>query len=50
MGLGRTPPLYIKAGQELVTTIDGIGTLRQQFVASGADGARELHTLKGTMA
>ncbi len=38
VGLGRKPPLYIRAGQELVSTIEGIGELRQRFVAADAHG------------
>ena len=38
VGLGRTPPLYIRAGQELVSTIEGIGELRQTFVATDEHG------------
>lgn len=38
VGLGRTPPLYIRAGQELVSTIEGIGELRQRFVAADEHG------------
>ena len=37
VGLGRTPQRFIQPGEELVTTIEGIGELRQRFVA--ADGA-----------
>lgn len=48
VGLGRDPQVYIRAGQELVSTIDGIGELRQRFVASGSDGAPTVHTLKGS--
>lgn len=33
VGLGRDPQVFMRAGQELVTTIDGIGELRQRFVA-----------------
>lgn len=50
VGLGRKPPRYIAAGQELVSTIDGIGELRQRFVASGADGAPVVRTLRGAFA
>lgn len=38
VGLGRTPPLYIRPGQELVSTIEGIGELRQIFVAADEHG------------
>lgn len=32
VGLGRTPQRWIAAGDELVSTIEGIGELRQRFV------------------
>lgn len=38
VGLGRTPAVFIQDGQELVSTIDGIGELRQRFVATDAEG------------
>lgn len=38
VGLGRTPPVYIRPGQELVSTIEGIGELRQRFVAADEHG------------
>jgi 2-keto-4-pentenoate hydratase/2-oxohepta-3-ene-1,7-dioic acid hydratase in catechol pathway len=31
VGNGRTPPRYLRPGQELVTSIEGIGELRQRF-------------------
>ncbi|WP_053385977.1 fumarylacetoacetate hydrolase family protein [Leucobacter japonicus] len=34
VGIGRTPPLYLRDGDELVSTISGIGTLRNRFVRS----------------
>ena len=34
VGLGRTPPRYLTAGDELVSYVTGIGELRQQFVAA----------------
>ena len=46
VGLGRDPKVFIQPGQELVTTIEGIGELRQKFVASGQGGAKPVHTLK----
>lgn len=33
VGLGRTPPQYLRPGNELRSWIDGIGELRQTFVA-----------------
>ncbi|WP_018158173.1 fumarylacetoacetate hydrolase family protein [Demetria terragena] len=36
VGLGRDPQKYIAAGQTLVSTVEGVGELRQHFVA--ADG------------
>lgn len=32
VGMGRKPPRFLKAGEELVTYISGIGELRQKFV------------------
>lgn len=32
VGVGRTPPRFLTAGAELVSTIAGIGELRQRFV------------------
>lgn len=32
VGLGRTPPRWLAPGDELVSTIEGIGELRQHFV------------------
>ncbi|MER5914339.1 fumarylacetoacetate hydrolase family protein [Streptomyces sp. NPDC001982] len=32
VGAARKPPVYLKAGDELVTTVEGIGELRQRFV------------------
>jgi 2,4-diketo-3-deoxy-L-fuconate hydrolase len=31
VGMGRTPQRFLKPGQELVTYIDGIGTMRHTF-------------------
>jgi 2-keto-4-pentenoate hydratase/2-oxohepta-3-ene-1,7-dioic acid hydratase in catechol pathway len=36
VGLGRTPPVWLAAGDELVSYIAGIGELRQRFVAAAA--------------
>ncbi|MGW9438621.1 fumarylacetoacetate hydrolase family protein [Streptomyces sp. NPDC055607] len=33
VGLGRTPRRFLSAGDELVSTVEGIGELRQTFVA-----------------
>ncbi|MEV1294916.1 fumarylacetoacetate hydrolase family protein [Pseudonocardia sp. NPDC049635] len=33
VGLGRTPPEYLKAGDVLESWIEGVGTLRQELVA-----------------
>ncbi len=38
VGLGRDPQRFIEAGQTLVSTIEGIGELRQTFVAASAGG------------
>ena len=32
VGMGRTPQRFLKPGQELITYIDGIGTMRHTFV------------------
>ncbi len=32
VGLDRTPQRFLKAGEELVSQVEGIGELRQQFV------------------
>lgn len=36
VGFSRTPPVYLKGGDELITTIEGIGSMRTLVVA--ADG------------
>lgn len=33
VGLGRTPQRFLAAGDELISTIEGIGELRQRFVS-----------------
>jgi 2,4-diketo-3-deoxy-L-fuconate hydrolase len=33
VGIGRTPPEFLRPGQSLLTEIDGIGTIRQRFSA-----------------
>ncbi|MBB2893880.1 fumarylacetoacetate hydrolase family protein [Flexivirga oryzae] len=40
VGLGRKPQRFIQAGETLVSTIEGIGELRQHFVAA-ADASKE---------
>jgi len=35
VGLGRTPQRWLQPGQELVSTIEGIGELRNRLVAAG---------------
>lgn len=49
VGLGRDPKVFLKAGQEMVSTIEGIGELRQRFVRAGEQGTKVVHTLKGAM-
>jgi 2-keto-4-pentenoate hydratase/2-oxohepta-3-ene-1,7-dioic acid hydratase in catechol pathway len=39
VGLGRKPPKYIQPGQVLVSRAEGIGELRQTFVADSAQNA-----------
>jgi len=34
VGLGRTPQRWLPPGQELVSTIEGIGELRNRLVAA----------------
>jgi 2-keto-4-pentenoate hydratase/2-oxohepta-3-ene-1,7-dioic acid hydratase in catechol pathway len=34
VGLGRTPQVWLAPGDELVSYVDGIGELRQRFVAA----------------
>lgn len=45
VGIGRDPKVFIQPDQELVSTIDGLGELRQRFVASGQDGSPTVHAL-----
>ena len=33
VGLGRNPQRWLASGDELVSTVEGIGELRQRFVA-----------------
>jgi 2-keto-4-pentenoate hydratase/2-oxohepta-3-ene-1,7-dioic acid hydratase in catechol pathway len=33
VGMGRTPPRFLQAGDELVTWCTGIGEMRHRFVA-----------------
>ena len=39
VGFGRTPPIGLSVGDELVTSIEGVGTLRNTCVAGSAPGA-----------
>jgi 2,4-diketo-3-deoxy-L-fuconate hydrolase len=32
VGMGLTPPQYLRAGQTLTTEIEGLGTIRQRLV------------------
>lgn len=48
VGVGRDPKVFIRPGQELRSTIDGIGDLHQTFVASGQDGHPVRTALKGS--
>jgi 2,4-didehydro-3-deoxy-L-rhamnonate hydrolase len=34
IGAARKPPVFLKAGDELVTTVEGIGEIRQRFVSA----------------
>jgi 2-keto-4-pentenoate hydratase/2-oxohepta-3-ene-1,7-dioic acid hydratase in catechol pathway len=34
VGIGRTPPRYLQAGDELVSEIEGIGQMRHRFVSA----------------
>jgi 2-keto-4-pentenoate hydratase/2-oxohepta-3-ene-1,7-dioic acid hydratase in catechol pathway len=34
VGMGRKPPVFMKAGDEIAITVDGIGTLRNRVVAA----------------
>ena len=38
VGFGRTPPVYLKGGDVLVGTIEGIGDLRTEVVAGTGTG------------
>ncbi|MEU6147489.1 fumarylacetoacetate hydrolase family protein [Streptomyces sp. NPDC047081] len=46
VGVGREPQLFIQPGQELVTSVAGVGELRQRFVRpeSGHESARRALT------
>jgi 2-keto-4-pentenoate hydratase/2-oxohepta-3-ene-1,7-dioic acid hydratase in catechol pathway len=35
VGMGSTPPRYLAPGDELVSSVTGIGELRHTFVAAG---------------
>ncbi|MEV7389171.1 fumarylacetoacetate hydrolase family protein [Streptomyces sp. NPDC091215] len=39
VGMGRTPPRYLAAGDTLTTRIEGIGSLEQRFTAPAVRGA-----------
>jgi 2,4-diketo-3-deoxy-L-fuconate hydrolase len=43
VGMGRTPPMFVKAGDTLESSIEGLGTLRQQFITADAS-LRGIHT------
>jgi 2,4-didehydro-3-deoxy-L-rhamnonate hydrolase len=36
VGLGRVPPVWLREGDELISWIEGIGEIRQRFVAAAA--------------
>lgn len=36
VGMGRSPQRYLTVGDELVSTIEGLGTIRQRFIADPA--------------
>ncbi|MFB9378179.1 fumarylacetoacetate hydrolase family protein [Kineococcus gynurae] len=40
VGLGRTPPLYLRAGEVLETTIEGLGSMRHTLAAPTGERAR----------
>ncbi len=40
VGAGRTPPVFLQPGQELVTWVEGVGELRNQVVGDRDDPAR----------
>ena len=42
VGMGRTPPTYLRPGDELTSHIDGIGTLRQRCQAGATPSAPQL--------
>ncbi|MDT5114432.1 MAG: hypothetical protein QOE30_171 [Mycobacterium sp.] len=48
VGLGRTPQRWLAPGDELVSTIEGIGELRQRFVAGWRDNGTKQITSKET--
>ncbi|HKC19800.1 MAG TPA: fumarylacetoacetate hydrolase family protein, partial [Candidatus Dormibacteraeota bacterium] len=37
VGFARTPPEFLKAGDVMETEVEGVGKLRNQFVAAGKD-------------
>jgi 2,4-diketo-3-deoxy-L-fuconate hydrolase len=40
IGNARTPKVFLRPGDELVSSIEGIGTIRQRCVAAGESGTR----------
>jgi 2,4-didehydro-3-deoxy-L-rhamnonate hydrolase len=40
VGMARTPPVYLRPGDVVESTVEGIGTLRHEFVASGQLASR----------
>ena len=38
IGMSRTPPRFLRQGDELVTTIEGIGSISQRVVADAEGG------------
>ena len=40
VGMARTPPRYLQPGDELVSTIEGIGSMRTSLAARWLEGGR----------
>ena len=40
VGMARTPPVYLRPGDVVESSVEGIGTLRHEFVASGQLASR----------
>jgi 2-keto-4-pentenoate hydratase/2-oxohepta-3-ene-1,7-dioic acid hydratase in catechol pathway len=38
VGLGRTPPVYLRPGQTLETTVEGIGAMRHTLLPPTTKG------------